>query len=363
MLKKLPLHVRFTAMLAAVFGVVLIATVAVLYVSLSRLAEREIQEQAYLLTEMMNAVRDYTNEDITPLLAADLAVADLFIPETVPAHAAREVFERVRAQGEFADFFYKEATLNPTNPRDQADAFEAELVANFRRDPTLTVQTGERRVDGRRLVYEARPLSVGSASCLACHGDPANAPSSLIATYGSAGGFGWEVGEVVAAQTMYVPGTDIEAVAWTFVRGVVPVVLLAFALVLLLVNRLLRRAVVEPVGVLSTLAATVAKQDVDDEVLGASDLQRVMRRDDELGQLASVFQQMVREVARREQVLKEQVQELRIVIDETRKEKEVAEIVEDEGFQALQERARKLRARRGRRQAQTEDSSDEVADE
>ncbi len=76
-------------------------------------------------------------------------------------------------------------------------------------------------------------------------------------------------------------------------------------------------------------------------------LDEVSQRTDELGQLARVFQRMADEVVAREQRLKQQVQELRIQIDEVKKAREVAEITETEYFQQLQKRARELRGKTG----------------
>jgi DNA repair ATPase RecN len=75
-------------------------------------------------------------------------------------------------------------------------------------------------------------------------------------------------------------------------------------------------------------------------------LDEVARRTDELGQLARVFQRMVRQVYSREQTLKRQVAELRIEIDEVKKANQVAEITETDYFQQLQQKARRLRSAR-----------------
>lgn len=77
-------------------------------------------------------------------------------------------------------------------------------------------------------------------------------------------------------------------------------------------------------------------------------LEEVANRQDALGQLGRVFQRMAHEVATREQQLRQQVQELRIVIDESRKAQQVAEITETEYFQQLQEKAEKLRSKQSR---------------
>lgn len=75
------------------------------------------------------------------------------------------------------------------------------------------------------------------------------------------------------------------------------------------------------------------------------ELDGVAGRVDELGQLARVFQNMAREVYAREQRLKQQVQALRIQIDENKKERQVAEITETDYFQELQAKAQRMRQR------------------
>lgn len=74
-------------------------------------------------------------------------------------------------------------------------------------------------------------------------------------------------------------------------------------------------------------------------------LDAVAARPDELGRLAAMFQRMARGVKAREQRLEQKVASLTIQIDETRKERAVAEITESDYFQQLQSRARELRGR------------------
>ncbi len=79
---------------------------------------------------------------------------------------------------------------------------------------------------------------------------------------------------------------------------------------------------------------------------GAVDLQAIARRPDELGQLARVFQGMSEEVWAREQRLQQQVQDLKIEIDERQRQAQVSEIVETDFFQDLQAKARTIRRQR-----------------
>ena len=76
-------------------------------------------------------------------------------------------------------------------------------------------------------------------------------------------------------------------------------------------------------------------------------LDLVAERDDALGQLARVFQNMAHQVYAREQSLRRQVQELRVEIDEAKKARQVAEITETEYFRDLCAKAQRLRQRSG----------------
>jgi DNA-binding response OmpR family regulator len=69
----------------------------------------------------------------------------------------------------------------------------------------------------------------------------------------------------------------------------------------------------------------------------------VSKRPDELGQLARVFERMAREVAAREEQLKQQIQVLSIEIDQAKKTRQVSEITDTEYFQELRRKAKELR--------------------
>lgn len=82
---------------------------------------------------------------------------------------------------------------------------------------------------------------------------------------------------------------------------------------------------------------------VEESRFEASTLDQLAKRDDALGQLARVFQKMAREVRLREEKLKQEVTELKIVLDETRQKKKVAEITDSQYFKDLQNEADALR--------------------
>ncbi len=99
------------------------------------------------------------------------------------------------------------------------------------------------------------------------------------------------------------------------------------------------RKITAPVVTLTDLARRAAAGDYA-PVAGLRDLGR---RDDELGILAQAFATMVAAVARREEVLQQQVTELKIEIDHQKQREELARITGSDYFQQLKRKAGDLR--------------------
>ena len=308
MAKSRTLNRQFTLFFTIVFiGGVVISGIA-LSNAMQQLAKVEITARAHMMIQTMNAVRNYTSDNVKPQLARSLAESSSFIRETVPAYAAREVFEHFRQSPEYKNFLYKEATLNPSNPRDQADAFETILVDAFRQDNSPTELSGYREEDGTKLFYIARPLTIKKSSCLECHGRASDAPPSMIATYGSQQGYGWQLNEVVAAQTIYVPANAILQQGYHYLKLVMAIVIGMMATIILLMNRLLKRKVVQPLKSLTHLAKQISGSQLptlEDWQQKFTSLNPIAKQSDEPGELARAFQHMAYEVVTREQSLKE----------------------------------------------------------
>lgn len=349
MFTNLKLSTKFTLLLLLVFIVGVAIGGFVLWEVLQRNAQSDITARGVLLIETMNGVRNYTSNHVGPRLADELASQAEFIPETVPAFSAREVFENFRRKEAYNMFLYKEASLNPTNPRNRADQFETELVQRMRQDPELEEISGFRNLFGEDVFYIARPLVVSSESCLVCHSVPEAAPANLLATYGSENGFGWKLNNIVAAQMIYVPAQEVFRNALHSFSLVMGIFVAIFAVIILLINFLLKQYVIEPVEVVGQLAQRISEDQVKAEDIEAKALTSITTRADELGRLALVFQRMAREVYARTQHLKEQVQNLKIEIDEIRRQQDVAKIVETDFFQDLQAKADKVRQQRQRK--------------
>jgi methyl-accepting chemotaxis protein len=71
----------------------------------------------------------------------------------------------------------------------------------------------------------------------------------------------------------------------------------------------------------------------------------VARSSDEVGQLARVFSRMAVQVQERERQLKQQVEQLRIEVDDEKRARQVAAITESDYFQDLQAKAKEMRGK------------------
>jgi methyl-accepting chemotaxis protein len=314
-------------------------------------AEAEVEARGAVLLETMNAVRGYTSTHVNPLLAvaatdnAGTEAQTAFHPEMVPAFAAREIFEQLREDEKFEGFFYKEASMNPTNLRDRADVFEGQLLAQMKRDGQSEYADFRMR-ENAEVYYIARPMRVTSEGCLACHGDPKDAPPGVVEIYGDENGFNWKLNDIIAAQIVYVPADEVLTAATRSFAIAAGGMIATLALVLIVVNVLLNRDILHPVGVLGGLARKLSADELDSADLASQQLSQVAGRNDELGQAARTFRQMASEVFARTQNLKQQVRELRIEIDEVKHSQQVADLVETDFFQDLQAKAKELRSQR-----------------
>lgn len=229
------------------------------YTILQKNAEAEIRDRAGIMMEAALAMRSYTVGEVRPLLAVQ--IKRKFLPQTVPAYAATQTFNKLRET--HPEYTYKEATLNPTNPRNRAVDWENDIVQEFRNHADRGEVVGVRDTPGGQSLYFARPIKIGKEACLVCHSTPDAAPASMIELYGDANGFGWQLNEVVGAQIvsvpMSVPQRHAQEAFVTFMGTLGGV----FVFIIIVLNILLRSVVTRPVTQMAAIADQVSKGQMD----------------------------------------------------------------------------------------------------
>lgn len=281
------LTAKFNLVLVGVLLVGLLLVALLSYRILQANAREEVIAQARIMLDAALSIRGYTVNQIRPLLAGELE--HQFLPQTVPAYAATETLSSLRKDRK--EYSYKEATLNPTNLRDRAVDWEADLVEDFRNNSEHEELIGEREAPTGRMLYLARPIRITAEGCLVCHSVPNNAPASMIERYGVNNGFGWQLNEVVGAQIVTVPmSLPIENAQHAFATFI-GAMLGVFVLILIALNVFLRWLVIKPITSMSKLADRVSMGE-----MGVPDCE--VKTQDEIGVLAKSFNRMHRSLSK-----------------------------------------------------------------
>lgn len=296
---------KFSLVFSLVFGTGLGVAGVLFQKQLQDTAREQVLHQAQIMMETALAMRAYTSEQVKPLVSTlqgtpapelpqdsvfrdlcmrKLAVHREFRPQTVPAFAATEMFNFLRKK--YPEYYYKEAALNPSNPRNRAADWEEDVIKVFRAQPDLERFQGERMTPTGLSLFLARPMRAGKG-CLECHSTPSAAPVELVALYGPSNGFGWKENEVIAAQIVSVPvALPMQMANRAFTRLVVSLAVVA-AITLVLLNVVLYLTVIRPVSRLAATADEISRGNLEVpeiEVTGK----------DELSVLSAAFNRMHR---------------------------------------------------------------------
>lgn len=290
------LLLKFNLILILVFGSGVAAAGYFARDFLQQTAHEQVLQQARLMMGSAGAMRTYTTKQVGPLLQEHQARINTFLAQTVPAFAATEAFNYLH--NDYPDYTYKEATLNPTNLRDRAVDWEADVIQTFRTHPEQKEFSGERDTPAGRALFLAKPI-VAAGPCLECHNTWHEAPPAMIRIYGKNNGFDWKMGDTVGAQIISVPMSVPLGIAERAFRSLMfslggislaTMILLDLAIVLI---------VIRPVTRLSRAADQISKGDLTVAELPAEG-------SDEISQLAQSFNRMYLSLAKAIRMLESQ---------------------------------------------------------
>jgi HAMP domain-containing protein len=247
------LRTKFNLVLLTVFIAGLAVTGYVSYNLLHKNAREEVFRNAGVIMEAAMSMRLYTQKQVRPHLNYS---ADTFLPQSIPAFAATELMNGLKQK--YADYHYKEAVLNPTNPRDLAADWEAEIVKQFRGNAEKKEVSGMRDSPAGQAVYLAKPLKILDEGCLLCHSTPDKAPPAMIKIYGDKNGFGWQMNEVIGAQVVSVPtAVPVANANRAFVTFMGSITAVFFVLFIIL-NIMLSMLIVRPITQMSEAANEIS---------------------------------------------------------------------------------------------------------
>jgi len=276
------LRLKFNLVLLVVFVLGLGVTGYVSYDLLHKNAREEVVRNAGVMMEAALSMRGYTVGQVRPLLPYD---PEKFYPQAVPAYAATEIMSQLRKK--YADYAYKEAALNPTNPRNRAVDWESDIVNTFRNNPERGEISGVRDTPTGPSLYLARPFQIKDKACLVCHTTADMAPAAMVKIYGPNNGFGWKHMEVIGAQIVSVPMSlpveNANRAFYTFMVSLSAV----FVVLFIILNVMMSALIVRPITRMSKAADEISTGNMEIPELNESG-------GDEVALLAKSFNRMRR---------------------------------------------------------------------
>jgi len=173
------------------------------------------------------------------------------------------------------------------NPINRATSWEADIINWFRSNADEKELIGERDTPTGHMLYMSRPIQIKNPNCLACHSTPSAAPQTLIDTYGTANGFGWQMNEVVGAQIVSIPMSlplqRADSTFYTFLGLITG----GFVITIALLNLLLHFIVIKPILTISKQADAVSMGNLEVEELN-------VKGKDEIASVGQSFNRMHR---------------------------------------------------------------------
>jgi two-component system NtrC family sensor kinase len=173
-----------------------------IYYHEKRVLEEAAQEKAELVMAAAEAARAFVQEVLRPRMY-EVFGKDAFVLEAMStSYVGRAVMDRFKEAR--PEYQYRRVARRARNPASQAQPLELQLIDFFAAHPDQQSWQGIVKINGRSNFLRAKPDRF-SQLCLHCHGDPRDAPPTLVALYGSERGFGHQVGELAGVTAVSIP--------------------------------------------------------------------------------------------------------------------------------------------------------------
>ncbi len=280
-----------------------------------------VERQASMALQFDLSIRKYAATNIRPLMY-DLVGQDEFIPATMStSYIARSIFEDVR--NEFPEYIIKFSSDNPRNPANKAGPEELKIIQHFNENPELKRWEGIVTISGKRYMGKFRAQRMETA-CLRCHGDPHDAPTSLIERYGDKAGFYRPIGEVIGMDAIAIPISKITEGLWVESKNTFLVIMGALFLFFFSTAVTMRVLIIKRIKKIAGHFRQISIQKdyshIEPIQMGGRDeISQMAKGFNSLtGQLSQFYGTLENEVALRTQALKEKNEQLKKEIENHR---------------------------------------------
>lgn len=254
MFRNMKLRKSFTLIMVIVYIISLPFIIFISYQVLLKNAEKESIERAQMMLRAMDAIKEYVGGTIRPVLEefTDKKPVEL----TSGFYVIREISDIITESDR--QYSFKFATINPLNPVNKANQFETEKINDFRSGKLKDQWRGFISTPQGSSYVIMTPIVV-DGHCLRCHGDPGMATEEQRRRYGTSSGYNWKEGEIIGANTVYVPAdVPIENARKALLIFSVAYSVF-FLLIILVIDRLIKGNIIKPIEDLVETADEISR--------------------------------------------------------------------------------------------------------
>jgi PAS domain S-box-containing protein len=280
MARSLTLRAKFNGIVIIVFLVLAAANAIDDYRRQQALAIRGAVDHAQILAHQIVQSREYLSR-----VTHDEPERN---PNLIPQVAATSI---AKMMSEGSNFHVRQISLRYRNPANRPDAYETSQLQGFKTSaPKETYQV----IDGKEgaLFRYLMPMRA-EQSCLRCHGSYDEAPDFIKARFPRGHiSYNYKVGEVIGAVSVSIPMAELYQQIGVNLKYDLIFSSLILFLIVMAMQFLIRRTVIDPISMLSESIDTVTRT-------GSFAERLPQRSKDEVGRLIGAFNDMMEELGRK----------------------------------------------------------------
>ena len=266
--------------------------------------EEAVEKSRIIAFEVIRA-REYLSSELT---AGQVQLS----PERyglIPIVAANRIGQLVARD---LDYRIRQVSDRYRNPQNAPDDYESLALERFRSAPNLREEYAITTLDGEPVFRYLQAFSA-EASCLECHGRPADAPAFIKTLFPPASdrAYNYKVGELIGAASITIPMDRLERQVSANLRRDLLYSGGIFLALITCLGLLTRQAITRPLAQLGDAIGTIIRTGRFEE--------KISRRSrDEIGVLIDGFNDMIDHLGERTRELEESEQRFRVMTDTAR---------------------------------------------
>ncbi len=263
---------RFNLVLIGLYLLAIVFAAPSIYFVTRAQVHTQAENELAMLVDMVKSIQGFVAKDLRPyFIERGLFYSPGFSGIVATSHISTN-FKKFQP-----DYYIKNVSDNPLNPANKPQPLEMELLTRFRGDRQLTQWTQEGELDGNTMLISSAPKN-SKPGCLHCHGAKEEAPEEIRNNFPGNLGYNYQPGEVVGVSVVGVPLENVHSLAIHRTIVVLAVLTVLFAIILITVNILVRKRLLNPILKITEAAHAISHGTLDTPI--ESD------RNDEIGDLA-----------------------------------------------------------------------------